>query len=235
MSLTGKVVIVTGGSRGIGRACVLKAASLGARVVFCSRTNQVESTDTCLGIAADVSKEADVIRLFETGRRHFGAVHGVVCNAATIRDDLLVSTTTDEWDAVVDTNLTGGFLVVREAVRTFLEQKSAGRIVAIGSLSQNGVSGNASYSASKGGVEGLAHEVSRQYPEIAFNIVVPGYVETQLSSSMSETSRRALIDGCPMRRPGSPEEIASVVTHLLATDVGGQTIYATGGLREVPL
>ncbi len=251
MTLAGKVVVVTGGSRGIGRACVLGSVALGARVVFCSRSDGRESreieaeaaslggTGVALGVGADVSDEADVITLFETARRRFGAVHGVVSNAGVVRDELLVRATTEDWDAVIDANLTGAFLVTREAVRTFLAQGGGGRIVAIGSISQQGASGNTSYAVSKGGLEGLAREASRRYAhlDIAFNTVIPGYVETVLSAGMSESFRRALIDRCPMRRAGSAEEVASVVTYLLsdaATGIDGQMIFASGGLREVP-
>jgi 3-oxoacyl-[acyl-carrier protein] reductase len=251
MTLAGRVIVVTGGSRGIGRACVLRAVALGAQVVFCSRTDGPESREVeaaasgsrrggaAIGVAADVSDEAAVMRVFETARRRFGMVHGVVSNAAVVRDELLVSATTEEWDEVIGANLTGGFLVVREAVRTFLDQGGCGRIVAIGSLSQHGVSGNASYAVSKGGLEGLAREITWRYAElgIAFNVVVPGYIETKLTSGMSDTSKFALIDGCPMRRAGSADEVASVVTYLLSDAAQGldaQAIYASGGLREVP-
>jgi NAD(P)-dependent dehydrogenase (short-subunit alcohol dehydrogenase family) len=187
-----------------------------------------------------VSDEADVVRLFETARRRFGAVHGAVSNAAIVRDQLLVSATTEDWDAVIGANLTGGFLVMREAVRSFLAQGGGGRIVTIGSLSQHGVAGNASYAVSKGGLQGLVREISSRYAHLAItsSVVIPGYVETALSADMTAWSRQALIDGCPMRRPGSPEEIASVVTYLLsdaAAGLDGQTIFVSGGLREVPL
>ena len=251
MTLDRKVVVLTGGSRGIGRACVLHAVAAGACVVFCSRSDGPESreteaaaarlggTGTALGIAADVSREADVIRLFHAARRRFGAVHCAVNNAAVIHDQLLVSATTEDWDAVIETNLTGGFLVAREAIRAFRVQRTGGRIVAIGTLSQGGASGNASYAVSKGGLEGLTRDISRQYAHagIVSNMVIPGYVVTALSSGMSESSQRAVIDGCPMRRAGSPDEIASVVVYLLsdAAGVDGQTIFVSGGLREVLL
>jgi 3-oxoacyl-[acyl-carrier protein] reductase len=252
VSLAGKVVVVTGGSRGIGRACVLHAVGAGARVVFCSRSDGPESREVeaaaaeaggsgaALGVAADVSNEQDVTRLFDTARRHFGAVHGTVNNAAVIRDQLLVSATTADWDAVIEANLTGGFLVAREAIRLLLGQGTGGHLVAIGTLSQRGVSGNASYAVSKGGLEGLTREIARQYAHVGIvsSMVVPGYVETALSAGMSESSKRALVDGCPMRRPGSPGEIASVVTWLLsdaATGLDGEVLFVSGGLREVPL
>jgi 3-oxoacyl-[acyl-carrier protein] reductase len=251
MMLAGKVVIVTGGSRGIGRACVLDAVAQGAHVAFCSRDEtdhrRVEEeaaafggTDAAMGMAADVADEADVIRLFEIVRERYGAVHGIVNNAAISRERLLVSATTEDWDAVLDTNLTGSFLIARQAIRMFLDQGTGGHMVAIGTLSQFGVTGNANYAVSKAALSGLVRRVARQYTSegIVSNMVVPGYIETALSANMTTAARRALIDGCPMRRSGRPEEIASVVTFLLsdaARGMHGQTIFASGGLREVPV
>jgi 3-oxoacyl-[acyl-carrier protein] reductase len=251
MRLDGRVIIVTGGSRGIGRACVLHAVALGAHVVFCSRTDgresrdveasatAIASVDAACGIRADVSIEADVRRLFARAEDMVGDLHGVVGNAAVLHDRLLASTATDEWDAAIDVDLTGGFLVAREALRAFLERGRGGRIVTIGTLSQNGVSGNIGYAAAKAGLEAFTRSVAHRYAGdgIAANIVVPGYVETALSARMSDASRRALIDGAPMRRAGSADEIASVVAWLLSDDaagVSGRTLHAAGGLREVP-
>jgi 3-oxoacyl-[acyl-carrier protein] reductase len=251
VSLAGRVIVVTGGSRGIGRACVLEAVRLGAKAVFCSRHDDADShavervaaelggAGAASGVVADVAVEADVARLFSIARDRYGRVDGVVSNAAISRERLLVSTSTEEWDDVVATNLTGGFMVVRQALREFLEHGRTGRIVIIGTLSQYGVSGNASYASSKGGLLGLTRELALRYGNagITTTMVVPGYVETALSAGMSDRARRTLIDGCPQRRPGSPAEIAAAVAHLLADGGGlnGRVIRVSGGLREVPL
>jgi 3-oxoacyl-[acyl-carrier protein] reductase len=251
VNLAGRVIVVTGGSRGIGRSCVLEAVRRGAKVVFCSRNDGSDSRDverdaaasggagSATGVAADVAVEADVTRLFDIARDRYGRVDGVVSNAAMSRERLLVSTSTEDWDDVVAANLTGGFLVVREALRDFLEHGRTGRIVLMGTLSLYGVSGNASYASSKGGLLGLTRELALRYGPagITTTMVVPGYVETALSAGMSERARRTLIDGCPQRRPGSPDEIAAVVAHLLADASGlnGRVIRVSGGLREVPL
>jgi 3-oxoacyl-[acyl-carrier protein] reductase len=249
MILSGRVIVVTGGSRGIGRACVLAAVAQGAEVIFCSRTDgrdsrEVEAaarrvgTGAARGVPADVSNEESVGKLFEDVRSRYGTVHGTVNNAAISRERLLVSLTPEDWDEVVGTNLTGSFLVARESLRMFLEQGQAGRIVSIGSLSQYGAVGNASYAVSKGGLYGLTRAIARQYAGrgIVANMVVAGYVETALSATLPEPSKRALIDGCPMRRPGTPEEIASAVTFLLsdAASCLDEPVFATGGFREVP-
>jgi 3-oxoacyl-[acyl-carrier protein] reductase len=252
MTLAGRTILVTGGTRGIGRACVLHAAAQGARVAFCSRNDgpdriEVETAaaglggaGVAVGITADVSDEASVGHMFEDVRARWSQVDGVVNNAAISREQLLVSTPTEDWDAVIGANLTGAFLVAREAVRFFLDQGHGGRIVSIGTLSQFGVTGNASYSVSKGGLAGLTWAIARQYARhgIRSTMVIPGYIETALSERMSESSKRALIEGCPMRRPGSPAEVASVVGFLLSDDargLDGETLFASGGLREVPL
>lgn len=249
MTLRDRVVVITGGSRGIGRACVLQACGLGARVVFCSRQGgdshrAVEAAaaaagGAAVGAVADVAQEGDVARLFELARARFGGVDAVVSNAAVLRDDLLVSSTTEAWDAVIEANLTGGFLVIREAIRAFLQDGRRGRIVAIGSLSQRGVAGNASYAVAKGGLEGLVSDVARTYAPsgISACMVIPGYVDTALTAGMSDQARRTLIEGCPMRRSGSALEVASVVCHLLsdsAAALTGQSVLVAGGLREVP-
>ncbi|HEX6070457.1 MAG TPA: SDR family oxidoreductase [Longimicrobiaceae bacterium] len=249
MILSGRVVVVTGGSRGIGRACVLAAVAQGADVIFCSRTDGADSreveaaarrigTGTACGVAADVSDERSIERLFEIVRDRYGVVHATVNNAAVSREQLLVSLDSADWDAVVATNLTGGFLVARESLRAFLDHGQPGRIVSIGSLSQYGAIGNASYAVSKGGLWGLTRAIARQYAErgVVANMVVPGYVETALSAALPEASRRALIEGCPMRRAGTPEEIAAAVVFLLsdAATPLAEPLFAAGGFREVP-
>ncbi|HUF12446.1 MAG TPA: SDR family oxidoreductase [Longimicrobiales bacterium] len=247
MRLAGKTIVVTGGSRGIGRACVVSAVAHGARVLFCSREDGAASRDVeraagagaAVGVRADVADEGSVIELFDQAMRRFGAVHGVVNNAAISRERLLVSTTTEDWEAVIDANLTGGFLVTREAIRLFIEQGQGGRVVSIGTLSQFGVSGNASYATSKGGLAGLTRRIAREYAHsgILSTMVIPGYVETAMSATMTDHAKRTLVEGAPLRRSGAPEEIASVVSFLLsdaAADLAGQAVFAAGGLHEVP-
>jgi 3-oxoacyl-[acyl-carrier protein] reductase len=251
MTLDGQVVIVTGGSRGIGRSIVLRAAALGARVVFCSRQDEagrreVESEAASrgfggmvIGVRADVTREEDVAGLFETAHRELGQVTSVVSNAARSLESLLVTMDTAFWDDVIATNLTGSFLVARQALRGFLDRAARGRIVLMGTLSQNGVAGNAAYAASKGGVVGLARLIAREHGPrgIRANVVVPGYVETALSSTLSGKAKRRLVEQCPLQRAGSPDEIAAVATFLLSDQsagLNGQVLFASGGLLETP-
>jgi len=246
VSLAGSVLVVTGGSRGIGRSIVLGAVARGARVIFCSRSLGDESEaveraagGAALAVEAHVTREADVERLFDRAVARYGPVDAVVNNAAVSRAGLLTATTTPTWDEVVSTNLTGVFLMTRQAIRHFL-RRDGGQIVSIGTLSQFGARGNTSYAASKGGAAGLMRMVARQYGGrgIRANLVIPGYVETQLSAELSDADKRVLVDACPLRRPGSPDEIAGAVLFCAGRESGrlnGNAVYATGGMLEVPL
>jgi 3-oxoacyl-[acyl-carrier protein] reductase len=250
--LEGVVLVVTGGSRGIGRATVLAAAARGARVAFCSRheADQAEVVAAAanlgrpgrvLSITADVSREADVDALFEAALRAYGAIDAVVSNAGSSREGLLVSLTAEDWDAVLATNLTGSFLVARRAVRTFLERGRGGRIVFMGSLQQNGAPrGAAAYATTKGGLAGLTRAIAWEYGArgIRANQVVTGYVDTALTRHLPESARRLFAERCPQRRLATPEEIASVLLFLASErsqGVSGETVYASGGMMEISL
>lgn len=251
MSLEDKVLVVTGGTRGIGRAIVLGAVEQGARVVFCGRQVSDEALrvqaeaearvpGSARGVAADIAHEADVDHLFATTLDIFGRIDVAINNAAISRENLLVAMPVEDWDAVIAVNLTGSLLVARRALRTFLERGDGGRIVSVGTLAQHGAPGNTSYAASKGGLVGLTRAIARQYGDVGIfaNMVVTGYVETALSAELPAFAKRALIDACPMRRAGSPEEIARAVLFLAsdrASGLNGQMVYASGGLLEVPL
>ncbi|MFC0109378.1 SDR family NAD(P)-dependent oxidoreductase [Kibdelosporangium aridum] len=247
-----KVVVVTGGSRGIGRAVVLAAAAAGAQVAFCARKlgpatdeviTQVESLagkDRGLAVAADVASESDVEDLFDAVVDRFDRVDVVVNNAGINRDALLVHTTTEAFDDVIATNLTGAFLICRRAVREFLVQGSGGRIVSISSLSQHGATSQAAYAASKGGLLGLTRTIAKEYghKSIIANLVTVGYVETDLTQHFDEGLRRLLLEATPLRRNAKPEEIAAAVLFLASTRAGyinGEAVSATGGLAEVAM
>ena len=248
----GKVVVVTGGSRGIGRAIVLGAAERGACVVFCCRKieaaaravevegQRIAGAGQVLAVEADVTKEADVDRLFDRALEAFDEVHVAINNAALTRDDLLVRLTVEAWDEVIATNLTAPFLVARRSIQEFLAQGSGGRIVSVGSLSQNGATSQSSYAASKGGLHGLTRTIAKEYGRkgVYANLVVAGYVKTRLSNQMPDFAKQFLVEACPQRRPGQPSEVASAILYLAsdrASFINGATIHATGGLVDVPL
>jgi NAD(P)-dependent dehydrogenase (short-subunit alcohol dehydrogenase family) len=250
--LDGRVVIVTGGTRGIGRAIVLEAAARGARVAMCARQLGDEARSTCeevervhgkgrvRALAADVANEAEVDALFDATLDSFGRIDAVVNNAGINRDDLLVRTTAEAFDDVIATNLTGAFLIARRAVYEFLAQGEGGRIVSISSLSQRGATSQAAYAASKGGLGGLTRTLAKEYGArgIVSNIVAVGLVDTELSKKIPPEMRRMLVDTSPLRRAGSVREIAEVVLYLCSARAGfinGETLHATGGLTDVPL
>jgi 3-oxoacyl-[acyl-carrier protein] reductase len=245
--LDGKVVLVTGGSRGIGRAIVEGALARGAEVAFCAReigpeaeAMRAAAAGRAIAVRADVSREADVDAFFAAALERFGRVDVAINNAALNKDDLLVRLPTEVWDEVIAVNLTGAFLVSRRAVQEFLAQGEGGRIVSIGSLSQNGATSQASYAASKGGLQGLTRTIAKEYGRrgIYANVVVAGFVETELSQAIPEFAKRFLREASPLRRAARPDEVAAAALFLAserAAFVNGETIHASGGLVDVPL
>jgi 3-oxoacyl-[acyl-carrier protein] reductase len=249
--LSDKIVVVTGGSRGIGRGIVRASVKAGAKVVFCARSLGPESTAVvreaeelggpgcATAVAADVSREPDVEKLFDVAVDRYDHVDVLVNNAGINRDDLLVRMPVDVFDEVMATNLTGAFLASRRAVQEFLGQGDGGRIVSITSMSQYGGRSQSAYAASKGGLLGLTRSIAKEYghKRIFANLVAGGYVETDLSSKLPEVARKYLVDVSPLRRSGSPDEIASVVVFMCSADasfINGEIVHATGGLWDVP-
>jgi 3-oxoacyl-[acyl-carrier protein] reductase len=251
-ALQDKVLVVTGGTRGIGRAIVLEAVRQGARVAFCGRETgaagaEVEAAAAAiagdgrtLAVRADISREPDVDALFEGALARFGRLDAVVNNAATSTSSLLVTHSTPEWDRVTATNVMGPFLVARRMVRTLRTTGRPGAIVSIGSVAANGARANASYSATKGVLFGLTRGLAAEYgPEgLRANLVVAGWVETDLASELPERTRRLWREVCPAQRPATPAEVAGVAV-FLASDrsrhLNGQAIYATAGVRQLPV
>ena len=249
--LDGKVLVVTGGTRGIGRAIVLEAVRQGASVAFCGRevggsAREVEESaehvaaGRTLAVAADVSREPDVAGLFEAAARRFGRVDAAVSNAAASTSSLLVGLSTDEWDHIASTNVTGPFLVAREMVRRATEAGRPAAIVNIGSISQDGARANASYAATKGALDGLTRGVAAEYGRdgIRANLVVAGWVETDLARELPERTRRFWREVCPAQRPATAEEVAAVALFLAADrsrPLNGRSVYATAGLRQLPV
>lgn len=240
-----QVAVVTGSSRGIGRAIALELAKEGATVVVHYGRKEDEAQATLkeiedLGghgmiIKADVSQEKEVASMFRTIRKEFGRVDVVVNNAGIIKDGYLTMMSSQKWDDVININLRGCFLCSREAVKAMVSAKH-GAIVNIASTSGiAGQEGQLNYSASKGGIitftKGLAREVARY--NIRANAVAPGFIQTDMVKQMEPEILNKFIELIPMKRMGKPEEVGRLVSFLAsenASYITGKVFTIDGGL-----
>jgi len=239
MSLTGKVAVVTGGSRGIGRAIALALAGQGARVAFCHHADpaaeatlaEIRALSDGIAVDADVSDEAQVKALFDAAIGRFGAVDILVNNAGILRESPLAETEAAEFDRVIAVNLRGTFLASREFVR----RGSAGRIINIASdLGLLGREHMAAYTASKGAIISLTRTLARELaPDVLVNAIAPGSVETDMTSPESMSPEQIAKDlDTPLARFGQPGEIAAMALFLAGPDSGfitGQCFGVNGG------
>ena len=243
-TLAGRVVIVTGGTRGIGLAIARLLAEDGASVVVSGRdaarldaaVKELESLGApALGVPADATKREDADRLVEATRERFGRIDVLVNNAGITRDQLLVRMKDDDWDQVLDTNLRGVFLMTRAVGKVMMRQKS-GRIINIASAAgAMGNPGQVNYSAAKAGVIGLTKASGRELAHwnILVNAVAPGLIETDMAAAIPAEAREAMLQQVPLKRIGQGREVAEVVRFLAgdgASYVTGQTIHVNGGL-----
>jgi 3-oxoacyl-[acyl-carrier protein] reductase len=243
-TLAGRVVIVTGGTRGIGLAIARLLAEDGASVVVSGRdaarldaaVKELESLGApALGVPADATKREDADRLVEVTRERFGRIDVLVNNAGITRDQLLVRMKDDDWDQVLDTNLRGVFLMTRAVGKVMMRQKS-GRIINIASAAgAMGNPGQVNYSAAKAGVIGLTKASGRELAHwnILVNAVAPGLIETDMAAAIPAEAREAMLQQVPLKRIGQGREVAEVVRFLAgdgASYVTGQTIHVNGGL-----
>jgi 3-oxoacyl-[acyl-carrier protein] reductase len=243
--LSGKIALVTGGSRGIGRATAIRLAQGGAKVAFNYRGNHDAAQDVlgelkgggahAMAVAGDVSQQDDVNRVVTATLEAFGRIDILVNNAGITRDTLLMRMSEEDWDAVLDTNLKSTFLMTKAVMRGMLRQR-AGRIVNISSVSGLlGNAGQANYAASKAGMIGFTRATAREVASrgITVNAVAPGFIETDIWADVSSEARQAILNMTPLGSIGSPEDVAEAVA-FLASDaaryITGQTINVDGGL-----
>jgi len=241
IDLTGKHALVTGSTRGIGRAIAASLADAGARVAIVGRDKgraeavAAEIGRGALGFACDVADLAQVNALVADVEGAFGAIDILVNNAGLTRDNILLRLKDDDWDAVLDANLRSAFATIRAATRGMMKRRW-GRIINIASVvGIIGNKGQANYAASKAGLIGLTKSVAKEFASrgILANAVAPGFVETDMTAAMTPEARAAMSGQIPLERLGSPEDIANIVTFLAsdrAAYITGQVLVVDGGL-----
>jgi 3-oxoacyl-[acyl-carrier protein] reductase len=224
-----RTALVTGGNRGIGRAIARELAAAGDTVAVTYRSG--EPPDGLFGVRCDVTSGDDVDAAFSAIEAEYGPVEVVVANAGITRDNLLALMKDEEFDSVLDTNLTGAYRVARRAVRPMMRLRR-GRIVMVSSVvGMLGSAGQANYAAAKSGMVGLARSISRELGSrnITANVVAPGFVDTDMTSALSPERQAEIRKQIPLGRIASAEEIAKVVT-FVASDAAA---YITGALIPV--
>ncbi len=245
MILENKVVLVTGGSRGIGREIALEFAKNGADVIvnFAGNADRAETVvseikaigQEAIAIQADVSNADDVQQLFKAAIEKFGKIDILVNNAGITRDNLLMRMKEAEWDDVINTNLKGVFLCTKAATRPMMKQRS-GKIINITSIvAISGNPGQANYVAAKSGVIGLTKTSARELASrgITVNAIAPGFITTDMTDTLTEEIKQEMLKQIPLARFGEPKDIAKVAL-FLASDAAdyltGQTIHVDGGM-----
>ena len=240
-----RTAIVTGGSRGIGRAVCIALAKQGCNVVvnYCHRAAAAaEPVALCkaeganaVAVQADVASAADCKRLFDEAAAAFGGVDILVNNAGITRDNLILRMSEEDFDAVLNANLKGAFLCCKEAARRMVRQRY-GRIVNLSSVvALRGNPGQANYAASKAGLLGLTKSLARELASrnVTVNAVAPGFIETDMTAALPEAVRTEMAKGIPLGRPGNPEDVANAVAFFAAEQssyLTGQVLCADGGM-----
>lgn len=241
IDLTGKNALVTGSTRGIGRAIAESLAGAGARVAVVGRDRDRAAEvaaaigNGALGFACDVSDLAQIAALIDDAEAAFGDIDILVNNAGLTRDNILLRLKDDDWDSVIDANLRGAFATTRAAVRGMMKRRW-GRIINIASVvGIVGNKGQSNYAASKAGLIGLTKSVAKEFASrgILANVVAPGFIETDMTAAMTPDARLALSAQIPLARLGTPSDVASLVTYLAsdhASYITGQVLVVDGGM-----
>ena len=228
-----RVVLITGGSRGIGLACAQHFESLGDKVAI--TYNSTKPTADFFAIKCDVTSQVEVDAAFAAVEEKFGAVQVLVSNAGITKDLLLLRMNENDFTSVIDANLSGAYRVCKRATQGMLRAKS-GRIILMSSVvGLLGSAGQVNYAASKAGLVGLARSLARELGSrsITVNVVAPGPVETDMTAALTDEQRAKMLDAVPLGRIATPQEIAGVVAFLASQDAGyitGAVIPVDGGL-----
>jgi 3-oxoacyl-[acyl-carrier protein] reductase len=238
--MNNRIALITGASRGIGRACARTLSQAGARVVLAARSvDKLEELATEIRsagrdayvVSIDLGAEESIREAFARTSREFGAVEILVNNAGITRDGLAVRLKRDDWNAVLDTNLTGTFLCIQQVLLSMMRARY-GRIINISSVvGEIGNAGQANYSASKAGLLGLTKSLAQEMGSrgITVNAVAPGFVETDMTGDLAAEAREKLLGMIPLRRMGQPEDVAAAVRFL----AGDEAAWITGHVLDV--
>jgi len=241
IDLSGKNAVVTGSTRGIGRAVAQALADAGARVAVVGRDVEKASAvaaqigHDAVGFACDVSDTAQVAQLIGDVEKAFGGIDILVNNAGITRDNLVMRLKDEDWDDVLNANLRGAFAAIRAASRGMMKKRS-GRIINMASVvGLNGNKGQANYAASKAGLIALTKSVAKELGSrsILVNAIAPGFIETEMTDAMTPEARAALNGLIPLERLGKPEDIAAAVVFLAsdhASYITGQVLVVDGGM-----
>ncbi|MDD3347267.1 3-oxoacyl-[acyl-carrier-protein] reductase [Oscillibacter sp.] len=245
MNFCGKTAVVTGGSRGLGRAISLELAKGGANVVLCYAGNESAAEETvqscealggkALAIRCDVSQSDEVKALMDAALTAFGRIDILVNNAGITRDALLMTMKEADFDAVTATNLKGTFLCMKAVARQMMRQKY-GRIVNLSSVvGLHGNAGQVNYAASKAGVIGMTKSLAKELASrnVTVNAVAPGFIDTDMTAALPEAAKTAMLSAIPVGRAGRTEDVARAVAFLAGDETGyitGQVLSVDGGM-----
>lgn len=236
-----KIALVTGATRGIGRAIAEKLASKGCFVIGTATT---ESGATAIsdylqaygkGLVLNVTEESAITNLVEAIEKEFGIIQILVNNAGITRDNLLMRMKDDEWDAVINTNLTSIFKLSKAVIRSMMKNRF-GRIISIGSVvGTMGNAGQTNYAAAKAGLIGFSKSLAKEVASrgITVNVVAPGFIETDMTEILTEDQKKMILTQVPANRLGYPKEIANAVAFLISDDaayITGETLHVNGGM-----
>jgi len=242
-SLTGKVALVTGASRGIGKAIATQLQTLGATVIGTATSEHgadkiAEYLGSGNGLVLNVTNDDSIAAMFAAIKEAHGGVDILVNNAGITRDNLFMRMKDDEWQDIINTNLTSVFKVSKAAIRPMMKKRN-GRIINIGSVvGSMGNAGQVNYSTAKAGLLGFTKSLAREIASrgITVNTIAPGFIDTDMTQTLTDEQKEGIFSQVPANRLGKPEEIASTVAFLAsdaAAYITGETIHVNGGMYMV--